>query len=63
MPSSHVVLFALLVYLQPSVASQESVVQGLLSLQLIAVPAQLPPLHLSLVVQALPSLQLAVLFT
>jgi len=40
---------------------QVSVVQGLLSLQVIAEPLQLPPAHLSPLVQALPSLQLAVL--
>lgn len=61
-PSSQDVLFALFVYLQPVELSQLSVVHGLLSLHVMAVPAQLPPLHVSLVVQAFPSLQLAVLF-
>src|SRR5262249_57965324 len=44
---------------QPSVGSQESVVQTLPSLQLMAVPAHVavPPVHLSPVVQTLPSLQ------
>jgi hypothetical protein len=32
-------------------------VQATLSLQLYAVPAQLPPVHTSFLVQALPSLQ------
>jgi hypothetical protein len=37
-------------------------VQGLLSLQTIAVPAQVPPLHVSLAVHAFPSSHEAVLF-
>ena len=40
----------------PEVASQLSVVQGLLSLHCGAVPAQTPAVHTSLVVHALPSL-------
>lgn len=49
---------ALLACVQPSVASQLSVVQPLPSSQFTAVPAaQLPPWHVSAVVQALPSLQ------
>lgn len=45
------------VYTQPLVATQESVVQGLLSLQLSAVPAaQAPFWHVSAPLQTLPSL-------
>jgi len=48
---------------QPVAGLQESVVQALLSLQTLAVPGwQLPPPHVSPVVQALPSLQALVLF-
>jgi len=54
LPSSHG--FVLGTCLQPVAESQESVVQGLLSLQLRGgPPTQLPLLHASLVVQALPS--------
>ena len=61
LPSSQgLVLFA---YTQRPVAgSQESSVHTLLSLQTIGVPAQIPPPQMSPVVQANPSLQLAVLF-
>src|SRR5438034_449230 len=53
----------LLPWRQPVVGSQLSSVQRLLSLQLSAgPPAQLPWLQVSLVVQALPSVQGAVLF-
>src|SRR5947199_4267911 len=53
----------LLPWRQPVVGSQLSSVQRLLSLQLSAgPPAQLPSLQVSLVVQALPSVQGAVLF-
>ena len=41
----------------PVVASHESVVHGLLSLQPGAVPTQVPLTHWSLIVQVLPSLQ------
>jgi len=62
LPSSQVaVLFALT---QPVDGLQESSVHGLLSLQSVAaLPRQTPPLQTSTVVQALPSSQLAVLFT
>src|SRR5439155_21998801 len=47
----------LFVWVQPLVGSQPSVVQALLSSQLGgAPPTQLPPLQVSLVVQASPSL-------
>ena len=59
-PSSHG--FVLLVWTQPEPKSQLSSVQTLLSLQFGGgPPAQLPPLHVSLVVQASPSSQGAVL--
>ena len=48
---------------QPSVALQESVVHVLASSQLMTVPAQLPPLHTSPVVQTVPSSQLSALLT
>jgi hypothetical protein len=61
LPSSQLALLLVLVQL-PVVVSQPSVVQGLLSLQTLALPGwQLPPKQLSLVVQALPSLQLTAL--
>jgi hypothetical protein len=61
LPSSQLLLLLVLVQL-PVVVSQPSVVQGLLSLQTLALPGwQLPPKQLSLVVQALPSLQLTAL--
>ena len=57
LPSEHVVPFATLACTHPVAATHESVVQTLLSSQLIAVPTQAPaPLQRS-VVQALPSLQ------
>jgi len=61
-PSSHGAL--LFVWTHPIVVgSQESVVQGLPSSQFGgAPPAQVPPLHVSPVVQALPSLHGALLF-
>ncbi len=46
---------------QPVVAWHESLVQKLLSLQVMAVPAHAPPPHLSPAVHALPSSQGAVL--
>jgi hypothetical protein len=53
----------LLVCTQPEVGLQESSVQGLLSLQFGAgPPLQVPPPHLSFVVQAFPSLHGLVLF-
>jgi len=59
-PSSHAAV--LLVLRQPSAVSQVSVVQGFESLQFgAAPPTQAPPLQVSLVVQALPSSQAAVL--
>ncbi len=62
LPSSQLVV--LLAYLQPLALSQVSVVHRLLSLQTSALPpAQLPPLQVSPTVHALPSLQLAVLFS
>ena len=55
-------LAVLLVWVQPATLSQESLVQGLPSSQLIAPPApQEPPLQVSPTVQTLPSLQDAVL--
>ena len=57
LPSSHESL--LVMFKQPVPGSHESVVHTLPSLQSVAevsAPAQLPPLHTSLVVQALPSL-------
>jgi hypothetical protein len=55
-------LAVLFVWVQPVAGLQASVVQGLLSLQFAAVPpTQAPPEQVSPVVQALPSLQLAVL--
>jgi hypothetical protein len=52
----------LLVFTQPAAVSQLSSVQPLLSSQLRAAPpTQAPAAHVSLVVQALPSLQAAVL--
>ena len=54
---------ALLVKTQPEAGLQVSVVQTLLSLQTTVVPVQAPPTQASPVVQALPSLQEAVLFT
>jgi hypothetical protein len=54
-PSLHITL--LLVFVQPWAGSQASVVQTLQSLQLGAgPPTQAPPEHVSLVVQAFPSL-------
>jgi hypothetical protein len=47
----------LFVWTQPVPALQESLVQTLLSSQLIAVPAHVPPVHWSPDVHALPSLQ------
>src|SRR5947207_565025 len=60
LPSSHgLVLF---VWTQPLAGLHVSVVQTFMSSQLGAgPPTQLPPMHVSLVVQALPSLQEAVL--
>jgi hypothetical protein len=53
----------LFVWVQPVAGLQESLVQGFESSQLgAAPPTQEPPEHVSFVVQALPSLQLAVLF-
>jgi hypothetical protein len=55
-------LEVLFVNLQPELGLHESVVQGLLSLHVSALPPlQLPHEHLSFVVQALPSLHGAVL--
>jgi hypothetical protein len=51
----------LLVKTHPVAGAQVSVVQGLLSLQVIPVPAHTPAVHTSPEVQALPSLQGAVL--
>ena len=61
LPSLHdAVLFVLT---QPVAGLHESFVQALLSLQLSAgPPTQVPPLHVSPVVQAFPSLQGSVLF-
>ena len=60
LPSSQATV--LLAKTQPEAGSQESVVQVLASLQERAAPAlQVPALHLSLVVQALPSSQATVL--
>jgi len=61
LPSSHgALLFA---WTHPLAESHESVVQGLPSSQIGgAPPVQLPPLHVSPVVQALPSLHGALLF-
>jgi len=59
LPSSHASV--LLPWMHPSAVSQVSVVQMFESLQLgAAPPMQVPPLHVSLVVHALPSLQGAV---
>jgi hypothetical protein len=56
LPSLHTLL--LLTFLQPKVMSHESLVQGLLSLQLgAAPPTHVPPEQVSFVVQALPSSQ------
>ena len=53
----------LFAWTQPESGSQPSSVQGLLSSQLsTAPPTQAPPLHVSTVVQAFPSLQAAALF-
>jgi hypothetical protein len=53
----------LFVVTHPTVSSQASVVHTFPSSQLrAALPTQSPPLHVSLVVQALPSLQTAVLY-
>jgi hypothetical protein len=61
LPSSHVAV--LFVWTQPVAGSQESSVQGLLSLQSVAgPPAQAPLAHVSPVVHALPSSHVAVLF-
>ncbi len=50
----------LAVWLQPLKGAQPSSVQGLVSSQLgVPLPVQLPPLHTSVVVQALPSLHAA----
>jgi hypothetical protein len=48
----------LFVWTQPVAGLQESLVHGLLSSQLMAVPAHVPPVHWSPDVQALASLQL-----
>jgi len=56
--SVHGVLFGALAWLHCWMAgSQVSMVHGSLSLQLRPMPPHLPPVHLSPVVQALPSLQ------
>ena len=61
-PSSHDAV--LLGCVQPKPVSHSSSVQTLLSLQLGAgPPTQMPPLHASAVVQALPSLHIALLST
>ncbi len=58
LPSLQELPFATVGYAQlPVSASHPSVVQGLLSLQTLAVPAQVPSLHASPVVHARPSLQ------
>ena len=49
------------VWLQLPSPLQESAVQPNPSLQLYAVPAQTPPVHMSLLVQALPSLHAVLL--
>src|SRR5437899_2661924 len=61
LPSSHEAL--LLAWTHPLAGSQESFVQGLPSSQIVgAPPAQVPPLQVSAVVQALPSSHEALLF-
>ena len=58
LPSLHVPPLAMLVKTQlPVLTSQVSVVQALLSLQVLAVPPHLPVVQVSGLVQALPSLQ------
>src|SRR3990172_8078421 len=61
LPSLHTVPLATLVNTQPVAGSQVSVVQGMLSLQTIPVPAHTPAVHTSPEVQALSSLHGAVL--
>jgi hypothetical protein len=51
------------VKVHPVAGLQPSIVHWLVSLQTIAVPLQTPPEHRSGFVQALPSLQTAVLLT
>src|SRR3990172_2528825 len=60
LPSLHTVPLATLVNTQPVAGSQVSVVQGMLSLQAIAVPAHTPAGQTSPLVQALPSLHVLV---
>ena len=63
-PSLHDVPLSTGAYTHPVVGLQLSAVQGLPSLQVTAWPEQTPPWQVSLVVQALPSLQaLPLIFT
>jgi hypothetical protein len=57
LPSEHATPVAEAVCWQPFLASQLSVVHGLPSSQLTAVPPHVPPAHLSGVVHAEPSSQ------
>ena len=63
LPSSHVVPSMRSVNLHPVAGRQVSVVQGSLSLHVIAVPRHCPAPQTSFAVQASPSLHAAVLFT
>ena len=62
LPSLHTFV-SLFTCAQPVLASQESLVHALLSSQLTAVPVQLPPEHVSLVVHTEPSSHASLLFT